>query len=127
MPGTKDLKVFDRYDKLIEKPFLVPVPCGYITYKHGDPNHGAETDDAMKEQLLNDAAALWKAMDMLGITPLEAYKAEFSLNEYTYDELYHRALKAQRYDVTDWLRQNAAWSYKCVNHPQNKKKAETPA
>jgi hypothetical protein len=121
MPGIGNYTVTDRYDRVIPKPFVVPVPKPYIVHEHGDPNHGAEISDEAKARLLTDAAALWKTLDMLGITPMEAYKADFSLNETTYDDLELRALRANRYDVTAFLREHARWSFKCDNHHSKKR------
>lgn len=82
--------------------FLVPCPVPYVPYQ----GHDHALDDHSKARFVNKAAALWKALDMLGISGEEAYKQDYSLNDQTWDDLNLIAMRAGNHEASKFIQQN---------------------
>lgn len=78
----------------LKNPFAVPVPFPYFIEM---------PDDKTAARLLQECATLWKALDMLKISPAEAREKDYTLNIRTRDELYSKAMNERNSRVCRFI------------------------
>ena len=111
MPSEKLWKITEWWGS-VNNPFIVPTPKVYCP---GQFNEN-KIDEDTRNKLLSSTQTLWHVINLLGISAVDAYERNYSLNEVSYDELMSIAWKNKRHDVMNILRIHG-WSHHSEGKP----------